>query len=66
MAIKQLTLPVEGMTCASCVAHVERGLRGVQGVAEVNVNLTTEKATVALGDEKVTLVELVQAVRSTG
>ncbi|MDH4135874.1 MAG: heavy-metal-associated domain-containing protein, partial [Anaerolineae bacterium] len=36
---KQITLPVQGMTCASCVAHVERALKNVDGVADVNVNL---------------------------
>ncbi|MFQ6016382.1 MAG: HAD-IC family P-type ATPase, partial [Anaerolineae bacterium] len=66
MAIKQLILPVEGMTCASCVAHVERGLRGVQGVAEVNVNLATERATIAFDDGDVALTKLVRAVRDTG
>ncbi len=39
-----LTLPVEGMTCASCVGRVERALRAVPGVTEANVNLATERA----------------------
>ena len=41
-----LSLPIEGMTCASCVARVERALRKVPGVSEVSVNLATEAATV--------------------
>ena len=41
-----LTLQVEGMTCASCVARVERALRAVPGVTQVNVNLATERATI--------------------
>ena len=44
-AIKSLTLPVEGMTCASCVARVEKALKKVEGIGEVNVNLATEKVT---------------------
>ena len=40
-------LRIEGMTCASCVARVERSLRSLAGVAEANVNLATESATVA-------------------
>ena len=39
-----LTLPVEGMTCASCVGRVERALRAVPGVIEATVNLATERA----------------------
>jgi len=42
----RLTLPVRGMSCASCVAHVEKALAAVPGVAAVAVNLATESATV--------------------
>ncbi|HYE94717.1 MAG TPA: heavy metal translocating P-type ATPase, partial [Rubricoccaceae bacterium] len=45
-ATQTATLAVEGMTCASCVARVERALGRVEGVVEANVNLATEKATV--------------------
>jgi Au+-exporting ATPase len=41
-----LNLPIEGMTCASCVGRVERALRAVPGVTEATVNLATERATV--------------------
>ncbi len=41
-----VTLNVGGMTCASCVAHVESALAKVPGVAQAQVNLATEKATV--------------------
>ena len=40
------SLPIEGMTCASCVARVEKALRKLPGVSEVSVNLTTEAASV--------------------
>ncbi len=39
-------LPIEGMTCASCVGRVERALRAVPGVNEAVVNLATERATI--------------------
>ena len=42
----KVTIPVEGMTCASCVAHVEHALAEVPGVTEVAVNLATEKASI--------------------
>ncbi len=61
-----LTLPVQGMTCASCVAHVERALKDVDGVTDANVNLATEQASVVLDPKLVPLDRLVGAVRDTG
>jgi Cu+-exporting ATPase len=46
MANSELTLAVEGMTCASCVTRVERALAAVPGVSAASVNLATEQATV--------------------
>ena len=40
------SLPIEGMTCASCVARVEKALQKLPGVSEVSVNLATEAASV--------------------
>jgi Cu+-exporting ATPase len=45
-ADQTLSLPIEGMTCASCVARVERALLKVPGVSRAAVNLATERATV--------------------
>ncbi|MFY9509436.1 MAG: heavy metal translocating P-type ATPase [Rubrivivax sp.] len=42
----ETTLQVEGMTCASCVARVEKALKKVPGVSSAVVNLATEKATI--------------------
>ncbi|MBN9236593.1 Cu+-exporting ATPase [Mesorhizobium sp. YL-MeA3-2017] len=39
-------LAIKGMTCASCVARIERALKAVPGVSNANVNLATERATV--------------------
>ncbi|HLF03624.1 MAG TPA: copper ion binding protein, partial [Dehalococcoidia bacterium] len=63
---KHLTLPVEGMTCASCVAHVEGALKGVPGVASASVNLGTEKASVELASGDVPLEKLREAVAQAG
>ncbi|MGH2371845.1 MAG: heavy metal translocating P-type ATPase, partial [Chloroflexota bacterium] len=43
---EEVSFPVTGMTCASCVRRIERSLSRVPGVAEATVNLATEKATV--------------------
>ncbi len=45
-ATRKSIFPVAGMTCASCVAHVEQALNGVPGVISAGVNLASEKATV--------------------
>src|SRR5690625_786597 len=42
-----LSIPVTGMTCASCVGHVEKALGRLPGVAKVGVNLATERADIA-------------------
>ena len=41
------TLPISGMTCASCVGRVEKALRAVAGVSRAEVNLASEAATIA-------------------
>lgn len=56
---------VHGMTCASCVLHVEKGLRSVPGVLLANVNLASEQALVRAGSG-VDARELVSAVRARG
>ena len=43
---KNVSLNIGGMTCAACVSHVEKALRGVEGVESSAVNLATERATV--------------------
>jgi len=41
-----VTIPIEGMSCASCVAKIEEGLQALPGVTRASVNLATEQATV--------------------
>jgi Cu+-exporting ATPase len=60
-----LTLPVSGMTCASCVRRVERHLKAVPGVAEASVNLATEQASVQ-GDAALDLGALTAAIHKAG
>jgi Cu+-exporting ATPase len=54
----EVTFPVTGMTCASCVRRVEKALTKVPGVAEASVNLATEKAKVAFDPSAVTSDQL--------
>ena len=57
-----LSLSVSGMTCASCVARVERFVGRMDGVNSVAVNLTTERAEIALDSNAATTVDDVIAV----
>ena len=60
MAEKTLTLPITGMTCANCVASVERNAKKIDGVQNANVNFATEKATIVY-DPKLASAEAVIA-----
>ncbi len=64
--IKQLTIPITGMTCANCVATVERGLKKQEGVREAVVNLSSERATVAFDPLTTGLSDLVARVARAG
>ena len=44
--LEKVTLPVHGMSCASCVKKVESALNGLDGVVKAGVNFATERATV--------------------
>jgi Cu+-exporting ATPase len=60
-----LSLPVEGMTCASCVGRVEKALAKVPGVARATVNLATEAAALSLS-QRVPTAALTAAVEKAG
>ncbi len=62
----ELTLPVVGMTCASCVNRIERFLGRTEGVAEANVNLATERATVRFDPALVDRTGIVAAIEAAG
>jgi Cu+-exporting ATPase len=62
----EIQLPIEGMSCASCVNRIERYLRKTPGVAEANVNLATEVATVRYLPEMAGLDEIARAIEAAG
>jgi Cu+-exporting ATPase len=64
--IQTLTLPVEGMTCASCVARVEKVLTKMDGVEKASVNLATEKATVKFDPSVTSAEQMAKAVEEAG
>jgi len=63
---RTVELKIGGMTCASCVGRVERGLSAVPGVTRAAVNLATERATVTVVEGVVPDAALIAAVKATG
>jgi len=63
---EQLTFRVQGMTCASCVARVERALNKAPGVETSIVNLSTEKASVTFDPARIDPAALFHAVEDVG
>ena len=63
---EEITLPVEGMTCASCVGRVERALKKVDGVSGATVNLANERATVQFAPGVADRAALVSAIEGAG
>jgi Cu+-exporting ATPase len=62
----QITIPVSGMTCASCQAHVQEALQNTPGVQKAAVNFLTQQATVVYNAAQTSPEGLVSAVRATG
>ncbi len=64
--VDKISLPVEGMTCASCVARVEKSIAKIEGVTDVAVNLATEKATFNIDKSKTGIGEIKKVVEEAG
>jgi Cu+-exporting ATPase len=62
----KVTFPVEGMTCASCVSRVEKKLRSLSGVTDVQVNLASERATVEYLESRLGMKEFQSALEQIG
>ncbi|MDA1189020.1 MAG: heavy metal translocating P-type ATPase [Chloroflexi bacterium] len=63
---QKVSLNIGGMTCASCVYHVERALKGVEGVRSAGVNLATERAVVEFAPGAAGIADFNHAVQDAG
>ncbi len=63
---RQVTLPITGMTCANCVATVERNLKKLDGVQAAAVNLSSERASVEFDPARLGLTDLITRVERVG
>ncbi|HSA99359.1 MAG TPA: heavy metal translocating P-type ATPase [Anaerolineales bacterium] len=64
--LSQLTLPIAGMSCASCVSPVEGALKELPGTSNVVVNLATNKATLSYDPQRIQLADMRRAVEDAG
>ena len=63
---RRIELPIEGMTCASCVGRVERAIQRVPGVAGVAVNLSSERAQVTFTNAEADIEAVSAAIEKAG
>lgn len=63
---EEITIPIAGMHCASCVGRIERHLSGLDGVIRANINLATEKATIDYVPQQIGLSDIRSAIEDLG
>lgn len=63
---KEITIPIQGMTCAACAARIERVVSKLQGISSANVNFATEKLITKYDPEDIRISEIKQAIIKAG
>ena len=63
---KRCSIPIRGMSCASCAARIEEGLSSLAGVKEASVNFAAERVALVLDPEKIKLGDIIIAVSDLG
>jgi copper ion binding protein len=63
---KSVTVPIQGMSCGSCVANVKRTLKAIDGVKEVEVSLEKKQARIEFDAGKVNADRLTKAIGEAG
>jgi Cu+-exporting ATPase len=66
MSQKKLTIAITGMTCANCSNTIERNLKKLKGMAQVNVNFAAEKASCQFDSEILKETDIIQKIESVG
>ncbi|MFZ5968428.1 MAG: heavy metal translocating P-type ATPase [Bacillota bacterium] len=65
-SLREVTIPISGMTCASCAANIEKSIKKLQGIQNVSVNFATERATVVYDTNQTRISEIKQSVKKAG
>lgn len=64
--MKKVNFDIQGMTCSSCSAHIEKAITKLTGIKNVNVNLLSNNMTVEYDDEKINNEDIIKAVIAAG
>jgi Cu+-exporting ATPase len=64
--LKKVELPITGISCASCVAKIEKGLSKMSGIVDAKVNFATEKATISFDPSRVHVGDFVATIKGLG
>ncbi|MFH1779113.1 MAG: heavy metal translocating P-type ATPase [Candidatus Omnitrophota bacterium] len=64
--MEKVTIPIEGISCSSCVAKIEHALKRQQGVITANVNFATKKATIEYNPSEINLAGLKKVIENIG
>ncbi len=64
--LKKIDLPITGMSCASCVAKIEKGLSRMSGILDAKVNFATEKASITFDPSRVRMADFVATIKDLG
>lgn len=65
-ALREITIPIGGMTCGACASAVERALKKLPGVEYVAVNFATERATVRYDSSELRISQIKQTIEKIG
>ena len=61
-----ISIPIEGMTCAACAQRIEKAIRKLDGIESVSVNFAAEKASVAYDPQKIRAQAVREAIEKAG
>ena len=61
-----LSFRIQGISCASCAARIEKALKGLNGVGQASVNLATEKAAILFDPKTIEENDLIRAIEDLG
>ncbi len=63
---EHVRFPIEGMTCTSCVSHITKAIRKIEGIETVKVDLGSDSATVRFDPAETSLAAIAEAIRKAG
>jgi Cu+-exporting ATPase len=63
---QRIILPIQGMSCASCVSRIQTNLSKLEGISSASVNLATELATIAFDDSTISIESIKKSIEDIG